>query len=93
MVGSVLEGRGIPVRVTAKIANFPDGTRDPRIKKRVFRDPVTYFPSMNQTHSSGHPILEKLRQIIAGGHRDSTGVQLMPGYEPQRENLSWRFKP
>jgi len=99
MVGSVIPG--ILYRVQTKIANFPDGRRDPRIKKHVFKDPVTKFPDMNNQHGASHPILEKLRQMMsANGPRhphaamgqlgDPRSIQTMEGYEPQRENLDWR---
>ena len=99
MVGSVIPG--LLIRVQTTLANFPDGSMDPLIKKRDFKDPVTKFPDMNQQHGAAHPILEKLRQLMsAGGPRhphaamgqlgDPRVAQTMEGYQPIRENLDWR---
>ena len=99
MIGSVIPG--IKQIVQTKLANFPDFTLHPLIKKRTSVDPVTKFPDMNQQHGASHPTLEKIRQLMsAGGPRhphaamgqlaDPRAAQTMEGYEPMRENLAWR---
>ena len=98
MIGSVIPG--VLVRVTTRLANFPDGSLHPLIKRRHTTQPITSFPDMQQEHSKGHPILEKLRQLMSANgprhpHAQSSlpphgGVRTMKGYEPQREDLSWR---
>ena len=97
MIGSVIPG--VAVRVSTRLANYADLTRDSKIKKRKVFDPIVKFPDMNAPHGSTHPILEKLRQLMTGPGPQHPHAQMgtLPladkhreGYQPIRENLQWR---
>ena len=83
MVGSVIPGKLRPVRV-AKIVNYPDHSS--ALKRRKIVDPVLKFPDMNESHSAGHPVLEKLKKLLAGGG----GPEMREGYTPFKGTRNWR---
>ena len=85
VVGSVIPGelRRYPVR----IVNFPDGAQAvPHRVKPI--DPVKKFPEMEDQHSKGHPLMDKLKQMLQSRGQP----QMAPGYERVKEDLSWRGK-
>jgi hypothetical protein len=97
MVGSVIPGPLMRVQTTRSV-NYPDGHRVVK-QKKVHADPTISFPTMNNQHGDKSSILEKLKQLMAGGgkqHPHAAMGQLgskptmAPGYEPIRENLQWR---
>ena len=83
MVGSVIPGelRRYPV----KIVNYHDLTSAIRHRIKPV-DPVKQFPSMGDDNSKGHPLMEKLKQMLM----KSGQPQMQPGFERVREDLSWR---
>ena len=85
VVGSVIPG--LARRYAVKIVNHPDGTQSVRHVKPV--DPVKRFPQMEDPHAKGHPMMEKLKQML----QSSGQAQMMPGYERVKEDLSWRGTP
>ncbi len=83
MVGSVIPGelRRYPVR----IVNYNDLTSAIAHRVKPF-DPVKQFPKMHEENARGHPLMEKLKQML-----QSQGKPLMQeGYERLKEDLSWR---
>ena len=88
MVGSVIPGvrRIYSIRTVnnfdlTSIVVHQKQTIDP-----VLRHADKKFPSMNDTNSKGHPMLEKLKQLLAS--RDKPTMRT--GFERIRENLAWR---
>ena len=49
-------------------------------------DPVKRFPSMEGENSKGHPLMNKLKQML----QQSGQPQMQPGFERMKEDLSWR---
>ena len=98
MVGSVIPG--IPIRVTTRLVSYPDHSNEKKIgRRRKTVDPVQSFPDMNQQHGAGHPILEKLKQLMSAGGPQHPHAkmgelpgrpQIREGYQAVRENLDWR---
>lgn len=82
MAGSVIPGVLVHTRVV-KIANWPDHTSS--LKRRAVVDPVIKFPDMNEPHSTGHPVIDKLKAMLAGG-----GPQMREGYTPFKGTRNWR---
>ena len=82
IVGSVVPG--LAKRYAVKTVNHPDGTSTVRHVKAV--DPVKRFPQMEDQHSKGNPMMEKLKQMLQSQGK----AQMMPGYERVKEDLSWR---
>ena len=101
MIGSVIPGAKIEVGRT-RLANYNDFSTHPAITRRKkIVDPVVQFPDMNNPHGAGHSVIEKLKQLMAGGgkqHPHGPGsmglmppkIQMQEGYQPVRENLDWR---
>ena len=95
MIGSVIPGVRIPVQT--KLANYQDFSREKLITDRKTVDPIIKFPDMNQQHGNGNNILEKLKQLMAGGgahHPHGSGqmgkIPTREGYQTIKENLDWR---
>ena len=84
VVGSVIPGamRKFPVI----IVNYPDHTSVVSHKQEQIVDPVKQHPTMGDEHTKGHPLMEKLKQML---HR-SGQPQMKEGYERLKEDLSWR---
>ena len=82
MVGSVIPGQLRPTRVV-KIVSWPDFSS--ALKRRQVVDPVLKFPDMNEPHSAGHPVLDKLKKMLAGG-----GPEMREGYTPFKGTRNWR---
>ena len=97
MIGSMIPGPLVRIGQT-KLVNYPDFSVEKLITRRKEIEAVTKFPDMNQQHGAGHPILEKLKQMMSGGnqhHPQGSGqMSHLPstreGYQPIRENLDWR---
>ena len=83
MVGSMVPGERQQIQRKG-VVNFPDGSNHPLIKKREHVDPMVRYPSMNQEHTSDHPFMKKLRDMMG------VSPQMKHGYEPIRENRDWR---
>ena len=94
MVGSVIPG--IRMTVTARLANYPDGSIHPLIKRRKYMDPLLKHPDMAGEHSGASPLLQKLQQLLSGGKQTHPHARLgqipsmREGYAPVKENLQWR---
>ena len=52
MIGSIITGELKRVRTT--LANYPDHSKEERIKHRDAKDPVQAFPEMSQEHGDNH---------------------------------------
>ena len=83
VIGSVIPGEQI--RYPVRVVNYPDGGQavSHRIKPI---DPVKQFPQMESENTKGHPLMEKLKQMLQSRGQP----QMQPGYERVKEDLSWR---
>ena len=90
MVGSVIPG--VLRRYPTKTVNYPDHTS--AVEHRKTFNPVQQHlqgpkgrkvPSMHGPLTKGHPTIELLRQLL-----EKKKTQFKPGYEPIKEDLSWR---
>ena len=88
VVGSVIPG--VLRRYSVKTVNNFDLTSEVVHRKLttdpVMRYPDKKFPSMHDKNSKGHPVLEKLKQLLGS----KSNAQMKPGFERIRENLAWR---
>jgi hypothetical protein len=81
MIGSVIPGIRKDYHViTRNHADVKEG--DLRHTKKV--NPVVQFPSMHEPHGKGHPMIEKLKQML------SKNSDPQKGYSRMSEDLSWR---
>ena len=88
MVGSVIPG--VRRMYSVKTVNNFDLTSEV-VHRKLTADPVLRhaekkFPTMYDKNSKGHPMLEKLKQLLAT--RDKPLMR--KGFERIRENLAWR---
>ena len=83
MVGSTIPGvlRKYPVR----IVNYAD-LSSVVIHRKAVSDPVIRYPSMGDKNSKGHPMMERLKQMLANHGQP----QMREGYSRIKEDLSWR---
>ena len=88
MVGSVIPGvkRIYSVRTVNNFDLSSIVVHQKQAIDPVLRHADKKFPTMNDTNSKGHPMLEKLKQLLA--YRDKPKMRL--GFERIRENLDWR---
>ena len=86
MVGSVIPGeqRRYPVR----IVNFDDLSSAVRHRPKPV-DPVKKHMSMHDEQTKGHPLMDKLKQML----QQKGKPQMQEGYERMKEDLAWKGTP
>ena len=93
MIGSFVPGVRILV-ARGGLANYPDGSTHPLIKKRKVEDPMIKYPDMHEQHGHSHAFMDKLKRLMGhqGPARSPEGApQMKEGYEPLKENRDWRM--
>jgi hypothetical protein len=73
MIGHVIPGVKIAYPVITR--NYDDLGEQVRHKQAI--NPVVKFPGMHDEHSAGHPMIQKLKQLLTSGKKG----QLRKGYE------------
>ena len=83
MIGHIIPGE--LVRYPVRIVNAPDLSQ--AVAHRIKPvDPVKQFPKMESEHTKGHPLMEKLKQLLQSRGQP----QMQEGYERVKEDLSWK---
>ena len=82
MIGHVIPGVKIAYPVITR--NYDD--LEEQVRHKQVTNPVVKFPGMHDEHSAGHPMIQKLKQLLTSGKKG----QLRKGYERMSEDLSWR---
>ena len=87
MVGSVIPGPLLKYPISKIVSNIDFSSAVLHRFKPI--EVVKKFPTMNQPQGKGHPMIEKLRELL----QKSGEAQMREGYTRVRENLSWRGTP
>ena len=91
MTGHTVPGQ--PTRYPSKTVTYHDNTIEPALRQQTVVNPISgpmKFMGMHGQHTSKHPMMQKLLDLLGKKAPGSAPTPHMSGYQRVAEDLSWR---